>query len=104
LFGTSSTNFGSSSIAHRDRAGALRDADGLEAYTEAEPPPVMILFLERGRALAAALEGPPDAQLRQTLARIVAAMRDLELTPFLSQVEAPLAPRPGAIASRGFLH
>jgi len=75
----------------RDRAGALRYADALEAYTEAEPLPLMTLFIERGRALAAALEGPPHAQLRHALARIVAAMRNVGLTPFLSQVEAALA-------------
>jgi tetratricopeptide (TPR) repeat protein len=75
----------------RDRAGALRYADALEAYTVAEPLPLVTLFIERGRALAAALEEPPDAQLRQALARIVAAMRDTGLTPFLPQVEAALA-------------
>jgi hypothetical protein len=75
----------------RDQAGALRYADALEAYTEAEPLPLVTLFIERGRALAAALEGPPDAQLRQALGRIVAAMRDVGLTPFLPQVEAALA-------------
>jgi class 3 adenylate cyclase/tetratricopeptide (TPR) repeat protein len=75
----------------RDRAGALRYADALEAYTKAEPLPLMTLFIERGRALAAALEGRPDAQLRQALGRIVAAMRDVGLTPFLPPVEAALA-------------
>jgi class 3 adenylate cyclase/tetratricopeptide (TPR) repeat protein len=75
----------------RDQAGTLRYADALEAYTRAEPLPLVTLFIERGRALAVALEGPPDAQLGQALGRIVSAMRDVGLTPFLPQVEAALA-------------
>jgi hypothetical protein len=74
----------------RDRAGALRHADALEAYTETEPLPLVTLFIERGRALAAALEGLPDEQLRQELARIVTAMHEIGLTPFVSQVKAAL--------------
>jgi tetratricopeptide (TPR) repeat protein len=75
----------------RDRAGVLRHADALEAYTEAEPLPLVTLFIERGRALAPALAGPPDAQLRHALGRIAAVMHEVGLTPFLPQVEAALA-------------
>jgi class 3 adenylate cyclase/tetratricopeptide (TPR) repeat protein len=75
----------------RDRVGALRYANALEAYIEAEPLPLVTLFIERGRALAATLEGPPDAELRQALGRIATAMREAGLTPFLPQVEAALA-------------
>ena len=76
-------------LAAGDAPGALAYAAALEDYTRAEPLPWADLFVERGRALAAALGGL-DKAVAVRLRDVGAALKHAGMTPFLPRVEAAL--------------
>lgn len=78
-------------LATGDAAGAPRYATALEDYSTREPLPWSTLFVARGRALAAVVQGRTDEALRRELAGIRAALVDAEFKAFLPPVDAALA-------------
>ncbi len=74
-----------------DAAGARRYAAMLEDYTRAELLPWSDLFIARGRALAAVMEGQLDNLIRRDLESAAATLRAAGMLPYLPPIEAALA-------------
>ncbi|MCB9598678.1 MAG: AAA family ATPase, partial [Sandaracinaceae bacterium] len=77
------------SLESRDAAGARAHADAIDAFTAAEPFPWASLVSDRGRALAAHLEGDGEDALRDVLER----MQATKLALGRAAVEAALSGR-----------
>ena len=71
-------------LASADPVAMRRHADALEDYTQAEPLPWSRLFAARGRALAAALEGPVAEALATTLVDIRTELLAAGLQPYIA--------------------
>jgi hypothetical protein len=75
----------------RDAEGMMLHATALEAYARNEPLPWSTLFAERGRCLAAVVQGEHRDELFGDLNRVRAKLVSAGFKPFLAEVDEALA-------------